>query len=207
MALNAASLIDVLGYPAAAIAVVIETLGIPFPGDPLLFAMAAWTGTGHRFLLPMIALGFLCSYLGSSLGYAAGFGGGRPAVERFGSVLGIQPEHLARAEQFFARHGDRAVLVYRFIPGLRMWCPLLAGMARMPFWRFQLFSAVANLGWAALVVSAGYFVGNNLAPIRVVIRNSGVLGIAVLVILVLTLLALFGRRVAAVTAASGKRRG
>ena len=195
MALNAAILIDVIGYPAAALAVVIETFGVPFPGDPLLFVMAAWTGTGHRSLLPMVALGFLCTYVGSSLGYAAGFSGGRPVVERFGSVLRIQPEHLAHAELFFARHGDRAVLVYRFIPGLRMWCPLLAGMARMPFWRFQLFSAVGNLAWAALVVGAGYFVGSNLAPLRAMVRNSGVLGMAALVILVIILLALAGRRV------------
>jgi membrane protein DedA with SNARE-associated domain len=87
--------------------------------------------------------------------------------------------------------------VYRFIPGLRMWCPLLAGMAHMPFWRFQLFSAVGNLAWAALVVSAGYFAGSNLEPLRAVVRNSGEFGIAILVIFTLILLSVAGRRVRA----------
>jgi membrane protein DedA with SNARE-associated domain len=195
--LNAAILIDVIGYPAAALAVVIETMGVPFPGDPMLFAIAAWTGTGHRGLLWMVALGFLGADLGAGFGYLAGRHGGRPVVERFGSTLRIRPDHLARAELFFARHGDRAVLVYRFIPGLRMWCPLLAGMAHMPFWRFQLFSAMGNLAWAALVVSAGYFAGSNLAPLRAVVRNSGGFGIAVLVIFTLILLSVAGRRVRA----------
>jgi membrane protein DedA with SNARE-associated domain len=192
--MNAAVLIDLIGYPAAGLAVLIESIGIPFPGEPLLFAMGAWAGTGHRLFLLMVALGSLCAYIGASIGYLAGYHGGRPVVERFGSVLRIQPEHLARAELFFARHGDRAILVYRFIPGLRMWCPLLAGMARMPFWRFQLFSAVANVGWAALVVGAGYFVGTNVAPFRTIVRNSGAFGIAVFVILILILLAVAGRR-------------
>ena len=195
MALNAADLIDFIGYPAAALGVVIESTGIPFPGDPLLFAMAAWTGIGHGGLLWMVVLGFLCADLGASLGYVAGRRGGRPVVERFGSTLRIRPEHLARAELFLARHGDRAVLVYRFIPGLRMWCPLLAGMARMPFWRFQLLSALGNMAWAALVVSAGYFVGSNLAPLRSVVGNSGAVGIGVLLILILILVAVAGRRV------------
>jgi membrane protein DedA with SNARE-associated domain len=193
--MNAAVLIDVIGYPAAGLAVVLESTGVPFPGEPLLFAIAAWMGTGHRLLLWIVALGFGCAYAGASLGYLAGYHGGRPVVERFGSVLRIQPEHLAHAELFFARYGDRAVLVYRFIPGLRMWCPLLAGMARMPFWRFQLFSAAGNFAWAALVVGAGYFVGTNLGPFRALVRNSGGVGIAVLVILILVLLVVAGRRV------------
>jgi membrane protein DedA with SNARE-associated domain len=201
--LNAAVLIDVIGYPAAALAVVIETMGFPFPGDQLLFGLAAWSGTARRGFLWMIALGFLCADLGATLGYIAGFGGGRPVVERFGSALGIRPDHLARAELFFARHGDRAVLVYRFIPGLRMWCPLLAGMARMPFWRFQLFSAFGNLAWAAVIVSAGYSIGTYVAPLRAVVRNSGGVGVAVLVILAITLLAVAGRQVQA--AASRQR--
>ena len=195
--MNAADLIDFIGYPAAALAVAIEATGIPFPGDPLLIAMAAWTGIGNGGLLWVAALGFFSADLGATFGYIAGRRGGRPVVERFGSSLRIRPEHLARAELFLARHGDLAVLVYRFIPGLRTWCPLLAGMSRMPFARFLVLSAAGNLAWAGVVVSAGYFVGGNLAPLRAMVTNSGAVGVGVLLILTLILLAVAGLRLQA----------
>jgi len=105
----------------------------------------------------------------------------------FGSIFHIRPEHIARSELFFARHGDRAVLASRFVLGLRTWGSMLAGMARMPFWRFQLFSAIGGLAWAAVIGVAGYLLGSNLALLAAVIRAIGLGGLIVLVLIVVIL--------------------
>ena len=182
--MNASAIVDALGYPAAGLGILIESAGVPFPGEALLLAAAAWSAARNHSILLVILFGFLGSVAGADLGYYLGYRGGRPFVERFGHMFHIRPEHIARAEMFFARHGDKAVLSARFILGLRTWGSMLAGMARMPFWRFQLFSALGGLAWATVVGVAGYLLGSNLALITSVIRDIGIGGLVVLVLLV-----------------------
>ncbi len=147
--LDWARIVDVLGYPSAGLGILIESAGVPFPGEALLLAAAA--------------------------------------VERFGAFLRIKPEHLARAELFFARHGDKAVLAARFFLGLRTWGSMLAGMSRMPFWRFQFFSALGGFIWAVLIGTAGYVLGSNLPLLETIIRAIGIGGLTVLLLIVLIL--------------------
>jgi membrane protein DedA with SNARE-associated domain len=185
-----AAIVDALGYPAAGLGILIESAGIPFPGETLLLAAAAWAAARHHSLVLVILFGFLGATGGSNLGYYLGYRGGRPFVERFGSVFRIRPDHIARSELFFARHGDKAVLAARFILGLRTWGSMLAGMARMPFWRFQLFSALGALGWAVAVGAAGYLLGNNVRLIAAIVRAIGIGGLALMVLIAITLIVL-----------------
>jgi membrane protein DedA with SNARE-associated domain len=124
---------------------------------------------------------------GADLGYYLGHKGGRPFVERFGSIFHIRPEHIARSEMFFARHGDKAILGARFVLGLRTWGSMLAGMARMPFWRFQLFSVLGALAWAVGIGVAGYLLGNNLGLIAAIIRAIGIGGLVIVALVAITL--------------------
>ena len=171
---------DTLGYPSAGLGILIESTGIPFPGETLLLLAAAWAAARHHSIALVILFGFLGATVGADLGYLLGYRGGRPFVERFGAVLHISPERLARAELFFARHGDKTIIGARFVLGLRTWASMLAGMARMPFWRFQLFSAVGGLMWATVIGLAGYFLGSHLALLEAIIRDVGIGGLAVI---------------------------
>ncbi len=182
--MNATAIVDALGYPAAGLGILIESAGVPFPGEALLLAAAAWSVARHHSIVLVILFGFVGSVAGADVGYYLGHRGGRPFVERFGSFLHIRPEHIARAEVFFARHGDKAVLAARFILGLRTWGSMLAGMAHMPFWRFQLFSAIGGLAWAVAVGAAGYLLGSNLALISAVIRDIGIGGLIIVALVV-----------------------
>jgi membrane protein DedA with SNARE-associated domain len=193
--MDPARVVDALGYPAAGLGILIESAGIPFPGEALLLVAAAWAAARHHSLVLVILFGFLGATVGANVGYYLGHRGGRPFVERFGSIFHIRPEHIARSEMFFARHGDKAVLGSRFILGLRTWGSMLAGMARMPFWRFQIFSALGALGWAVAVGVVGYLLGNNLPLIETVIRGIGIGGL-VLVLLAALTLTLIRRRAA-----------
>jgi len=178
---NPTAIVDALGYPAAGLGILIESAGVPFPGEALLLAAAAWAAARHHSIVLVILFGFLGATAGADAGYYLGYKGGRPFVERFGAIFRIRPEHIARSELFFARHGDRAVLLARFVLGLRTWGSMLAGMARMPFWRFQLFSAIGGLAWAVIIGVAGYLLGSNLALLETVIRDIGLGGLLVLV--------------------------
>ena len=140
-------------------------------------------------MLVVILFGFVGATAGADIGYLLGYRGGRPFVERFGHLFRIRPDHLARAELFFARHGDKAIIAARFLLGLRTWSAMLAGMARMPFWRFQLFSALGGLVWAAVIGIAGYWLGNNLALLESIARGIGIGGLTVLLLIALVLVA------------------
>jgi membrane protein DedA with SNARE-associated domain len=182
-----ASIVDALGYPAAGLGILIESAGIPFPGEALLLAAAAWAAARHHSIVLVILFGFAGATAGADLGYYLGHKGGRPFVERFGSIFHIRPEHIARSEMFFARHGDKAILGARFVLGLRTWGSMLAGMARMPFWRFQLFSVLGALAWAVGIGVAGYLLGNNLGLIAAIIRAIGIGGLVIVALVAITL--------------------
>jgi len=191
--MNPTAIVDALGYPAAGLGILIESSGIPFPGEVLLVAAAAWAAASHHSIVLVILFGFLGATAGADIGYYLGFKGGRPFVERFGRLFRIRPDHIARSELFFARHGDKAVLAARFVLGLRTWGSILAGMARMPFWRFQLFSALGGLAWAIVIGVAGYLLGSNLPLLEAIIRAIGLGGLA-LVVLLAAILIVAGRR-------------
>ena len=185
--MNWTGIVDTLGYPSAGLGILVESAGIPFPGETLLLFAAAWAAAGHHSIALVILFGFLGATAGADIGYFLGHRGGRPFVERFGALLRIRPEQLARAELFFARHGDKAIIGARFILGLRTWASMLAGMARMPFWRFQFFSAVGGLIWAVLVGTAGYVLGSNLPLLEAIIRAIGIGGLTVLLLIAVIL--------------------
>ncbi len=186
--MNWPAVADALGYPSAGLAILVESSGVPFPGEAFLLFVAAWATTRHQPLAVAILVGFTCATAGADLAYWIGHRGGRPFVERFGTLFHIRPDHLARAELFYARHGDSAVLATRFLLGMRTWGSMLAGMARMPFWKFQLYSAIGGLAWATVIVVAGYLLGSNLALLQTIARDIGLGGLVILFLIVLVLL-------------------
>ncbi len=134
--MDPSAIVDALGYPSAGLGILIESAGVPFPGELLLLAAGAWAAARHHSIVLVILFGFIGATAGADLGYFLGYRGGRPFMERFGALFRVRPEHIARSELFFARHGDKAILAARFVIGLRTWGSMLAGMAHMPFWRF-----------------------------------------------------------------------
>ena len=187
MHIDWAAIVDAVGYPAAGLGILIESAGEPLPGETLLLAAAAWAAARHHSIVLVIVFGFLGATAGADLGYWLGYRGGRPFVERFGKVFRIKPEHIARSELFFARYGDRAILAARFVLGLRTWASMLAGMSRMPFWRFQAFSALGGMLWAAVIGTAGYVLGSNLPLLETIVRAIGFGGLAVVILIALVL--------------------
>lgn len=190
--IDARALADALGYPAAGLGILIESAGIPFPGEAMLLAAAAWAAAGHHDVVLVWLLGATGAVIGADLGYYAGHRGGRPFVERFGGLLRINPGHLARSELFFTRYGSASLVIARFVIGLRTWFSVLAGMSRMPFWRFQVFSAIGAVVWSAVITTIGFLLGHNWNLVVAIIKWLGIGGVAVAVVVVAV--ALIGQR-------------
>ncbi len=143
--------------------VFIETgllVGFFLPGDSLLFTagvLCASGGLGVPFWL--VALGvFLAASAGDQVGYLIGRRLGPRVFTRPDSRLFSQ-RRADLARQFFARHGPRAVVLARFIPIVRTFTPVVAGVGAMPYPRFLAYNVIGALGWGVGVLSAGYFLG------------------------------------------------
>jgi membrane protein DedA with SNARE-associated domain len=182
------SIAETIGYPAAALGILIESTGIPFPGELTLVAVAAYAGAGHLNIVVVIILAAVGAVVGGDLGYFIGRKGGRPFVEKVLSVFRLEVAHLAQAEMFFAHHGDKTILVGRFILGLRSWASVFAGVAHMPFGRFQLYSVLGAVPWAITWGVIGYLLGNNWPLLMTVMKTVGYGGVAVLVAVVVIFL-------------------
>jgi membrane protein DedA with SNARE-associated domain len=190
MHLDVRAIADSIGYPLAGLGVLIESLGLPFPGELTLLGAAAYAAAGRLDIRVVALIGGLSAVFASDLGYLAGYRGGRPFVERFSHLVHVNPGHLARSEMFFTRYGGRTILFGRFVLGLRTWACVLAGMAHMPFWTFQAYSAAGALLWAVLVGAAGFYLGSNWTRLQELAQTAGLGGLVVLAFLILAALLL-----------------
>ncbi len=160
------SLIEHYGYLAVFFGVMLESIGVPLPGETILIASGVLAQRGHLELWYAIPLGVLGAVVGDQIGYWIGREGGRPFVLRWGRYVRITPERLSRAEAFFARHGGKAVFFARFFAGLRVFGALVAGISRMHWRTFALYNALGGLVWATAAVVVGYLLGGSLSLVE-----------------------------------------
>src|SRR5919202_2882686 len=132
------SLIEHYGYLVILFGVMLESMGVPLPGETILLAAGVLVQQGHLDLGYAIAFGILGAVLGDQIGYWVGREGGRPFVLKWGRYVWITPERLARAEALFDRHGGKAVFLARFVAGLRVFGALIAGISHMHWGNFFL---------------------------------------------------------------------
>ena len=159
------NLLGMYGYYAVTFFVLIESSGIPFPGETMLLLAAFTAGADpqqHLSIPLVIACAALGAIIGDNLGYYVGRTAGRALVLRFGKYLFLKQSHLDRAEQFFAQHGSKTVFFGRFIAVLRAWAAFLAGLNHMRWRVFLFYNAAGGFLWATIFGSLGYFAGRFL---------------------------------------------
>ena len=107
----------------------------------------------------------VAAVLGDNVGYWIGVRGGRRVVHRYGRYIFITPERLERAEKFFARRGNRIVVVARFIDGLRQLNGVIAGITAMPWRTFLIYNAIGAALWVGWWTTISYVLGTHLVAI------------------------------------------
>lgn len=159
--LDLASLVKAAGYLGVAAIVFTESgllIGIVLPGDSLLFTAGFLASQGFLSIVPLTIAAFLAAVLGDNVGYWLGQRFGRSVFSRHGSIL-LDPEHIARAERFYAVHGPKTIVLARFVPVIRTVAPVLAGVGSMHWRTFALYNVLGGLLWGVGLTVAGYALG------------------------------------------------
>jgi membrane protein DedA with SNARE-associated domain len=186
------------GYWIIFVAVGLESMGVPFPGETVLLAGAIYAGVTHQLSITLvIAAAAAGAILGDNLGFTIGYRGGYPLIQRIGRVLHLDLSGLRHTQYFFERHGDKTVFVGRFFSILRTYVALFAGINRMRWRTFLIFNAAGGITWALLYGLLGYFLGRSpvLPTILRVLGTGGLVLLALAVVGVAILLVVRRRRI------------
>jgi membrane-associated protein len=155
------------GAPLVCGIVFVETgffVGFFLPGDSLLITAGIFAAADviplRWLLLPVMA----CAIVGDQIGYWIGRTAG-PALYRREDSFFFRRSHLQRAHDFYEKYGGRAVILARFIPIVRTFCPPVSGAAKMPYARYVMFDIVGGVAWVSATILGGYFLGRTVPNI------------------------------------------
>ncbi|HLR07372.1 MAG TPA: DedA family protein [Pyrinomonadaceae bacterium] len=174
----------VYGYWAVFFGVMLENAGVPVPGETILLVAGYYASTGEFNIALVMIIAASGAVVGDNIGFAIGHHYGRSFLLRVGRFFFLTPKRLEHMESYFARHGNKTILVARFITGLRVFAALLAGASRKMPWRvFVLYNMAGAVLWSVVITTLGYLFGASL-PILVkwVGRSGTILLIAAIVI-------------------------
>lgn len=162
--LNPKTIIYVGGIGLLMAVVFAETgllIGIIFPGDSLLFTAGLLTAVGVIKLPVFIVVALIAgaAFLGDQSGYWIGWRSGKAFFDRPKSLF-FRPEYVHLTRQFYQRYGASILILGKFLPIVRTFAPLLAGVIQMPYHKFIGISAIGSTLWPTVLVTTGYFLGN-----------------------------------------------
>jgi membrane-associated protein len=156
------TLVPLLGYPGITAVVFAESgllIGFFLPGDSLLFT-AGFLASQHLFDIRwLVPLAIIAAIIGDSVGYAFGYRVGPKIFRREDSLL-FHKHNLQRAQQFYSKHGGKTIILARFMPVIRTFAPILAGVGSMPYSTFLAYNVVGGILWGGGISLLGYFLGS-----------------------------------------------
>ncbi len=152
------------GLPLLFVVIMLESFGLPLPGETALVLFGVLASQGHYDVAVVIAVAAAAAIVGDNLGYwIIGRWGGRALFERSRYLKRYADAVLPRAERIMRRHGGKTVFFGRFIAILRFTAAWVAGLGRMHWWRFLLWNALGGIAWATLVGLVAYYGGKAAA--------------------------------------------
>jgi membrane-associated protein len=149
-------------YAILFVVIFIETgfVVMPFlPGDSLLFAAGTFAALGSLKIGWLMALLAAAAVIGDTVNYWIGHFLGPKVFSKEKSRF-FKKEHLDRTHAFFEKYGGKTIIIARFVPIVRSFAPLVAGIGRMSYGKFIAFNVIGGVGWVVLLTGAGYFFGN-----------------------------------------------
>lgn len=140
-------------------------VGFFLPGDSLLVTAGVFAGAGQLTLASLLLPVSLCAIAGDQLGYFIGRKAGASLYRREDSRF-FKRKHLERTHEFYEKHGAKAVIIARFVPIIRTFCPPVAGAAKMRYARYLLFDVFGGVFWVCGMVLTGYALGKKIPNIQ-----------------------------------------
>ncbi|KKU78791.1 MAG: hypothetical protein UY04_C0026G0005 [Parcubacteria group bacterium GW2011_GWA2_47_7] len=151
-----------LGYAGVGGAIFAESglfFGAFLPGDSLLFTVGLLASQGDFNIAILWSIVVVMAVLGDNVGYMFGKMVGPKIFTKEDSLL-FRKSHVIKADAFYQKHGKKAIVLARFVPIIRTFAPIIAGVARMEYHTFFLFNVIGGVTWGTLLLSAGYSVGH-----------------------------------------------
>ena len=183
------------GVAAVFLILMLESFGMPLPGESLLIVASIVAGRGDLSFVALFFAAWAGAVVGDSIGYLIGRKLGGSLLRHYGGKIGLTSERLATVEAAFARWGPLAVAFARFFNVLRQLNGVVAGSLKMPWRKFLLFNALGGAAWVLAWTVVGYYIGLHGAGIAALMHKVGYAGAIVALAAVFTALALmFWRR-------------
>ncbi len=148
--------ISTFGYPGIFILMIVEGIITPIPSELIIPFAGYLSAEGEMNLLLVVAVGSAGAAVGNSVAYFIGYRVGRPLIQRYGRYIRLDERDLRLAERWFAKYGDFGVLLGHAVPGIRSFISFPAGIGKMRFRNFIVFSTVGALIWTTVLALAGY---------------------------------------------------
>ncbi len=180
----ATDVIGAWGLPGVFFLMLLESACIPVPSEAIMPFAGFAVNEGDMSFWGAVAAGVVGNVVGSWIAYWVGLYGGRPFVDRWGKYVLLRHHHLDVAERWFAKWGPATVFFSRMIPIVRTFISLPAGAARMPFWRFTLYTVLGCIPWVIMLTWVGVKLGDNWEEIRSWLHYADYAVVAALVALV-----------------------
>jgi membrane protein DedA with SNARE-associated domain len=171
------------GLPLLFAVVLLESFGIPLPGETALIAFGVLAAEGHYSIATVIAIAAAGAIVGDNLGYwLIGRLGGRALFRRWSWLNTYSDRVLPRAESLMKRHGGKTVFFGRFVSVLRYTVAWVAGLSRMTWWRFLFWNAAGGIAWATAVGLTAYYGGQAAAD---AIKRYGLYAAAIVLVVII----------------------
>jgi len=176
-------------WPGVVALMVVESACIPLPPGELIMILAGWMLIKNQSLAPAYVLvagayGALGNIIGSAIAYGVGVRGGRPFLEKYGKYVLITRHDLDLADRWFKRHGSWSIFLSRLLPVLRTFIGLPAGIARMHFIKFLVYTLLGSFIGSTVLAYGGYQLGEHWEQIQVIMDPLVIVIIAVIAVLI-----------------------
>ena len=159
-------LIETYGLWIVFVLIMLESSGIPMPGETALVTAAIYAGTTHRLQIEeVVAVAAAGAIVGDNFGYLIGRWIGLPLLQKHGPKIGITPDRLLVGRYLFHVHGGKIVFFGRFVALLRAFAAVLAGVDRMRWPYFMLMNALGGICWAAIFGFGAYWFGQQITTV------------------------------------------
>src|SRR5713226_5834493 len=173
----------VYGYWAVFFGVMLENAGVPVPGETILLVAGYFASTGEFNIALVMIIAASGAVVGDNIGFAIGHHYGRGFLLRVGRFFFLTPRRLEHMEHYFERHGNKTILVARFITGLRVFAALLAGASKMPWRVFVVYNVAGAVLWSVVITTLGYLFSQSLPLLVKWVGRSGTILLIVVIVI------------------------
>ena len=163
------------GYWAVFFGVMLENAGVPIPGETILLIAGYLCSRGELHLPLVMLIAASGAVIGDNIGFAIGHHYGRDILLRFGKFIFLTPRRLDDLTNYFASHGNKTILMARFMTGLRVFAAILAGASKMRWRIFVVYNIAGAILWSVVISSLGYVFGQSLPLLVKWVGRSGVI--------------------------------